>query len=310
MEAPSHSGNWVGPEGLEPGTMGDDALTNQWRHPLDVASEEIRPGEPWFWEFSAIGFYAAQYLTDYLGVDAPPLGLMMVPVGGTMVEEWSAPETQQLCSNVTCMCMGDSKSCNPYQPLGDNCTGNSALWWGNVQPFVNITIRFHWYYQGENNLQYDAGNSARGTGYSCLFPAMIAAWRKIWSTVSGTTSPLAPFGFVELADGTDEAWGISMAGLRHAQTGNYGGVPNPIMPNVFRALGHDAGDQWDADGCANPNSCCVPTWHSLGPKCIGDHRGEWDWFSTNWFMYVSLHRPPPLHASRSFFFQASTPLLT
>lgn len=114
-----------------------------------------------------------------------------------------------------------------------------------------------------------------GTGYSCLFPALIAAWRSIWSVIPGTTSPLIPFGFVELADGTDEAWGLSMAGLRYAQTGGYGSVPNPAMPNTYRALGHDSGDPWDADGCATPNSCCVPEWQDLGPKCIGDHRGDW-----------------------------------
>ena len=140
LDAPSHSGNWVAPEGLEPGSDSDDALTNQWRHPLDVAGEEIRPGEPWFWEFPALCWYAAQYLTDFLGDQAPPFGLMTVPVGGTMLEEWSSPETQDLCKNVTCMCM-DSKPCDPYQPLNEkNCTGNSAMWFGNVQPFVNITM--------------------------------------------------------------------------------------------------------------------------------------------------------------------------
>ena len=92
--------------------------------------------------------------------------------------------------------------------------------------------------QGENNLQYDGGNSADGTGYGCLFPAMIAAWRAIWSATPGTTPPDAPFGFVTLADGTDEAWGLSMAGLRWAQTANYGAVPNPAMPRTFAALGH------------------------------------------------------------------------
>ena len=290
LAAPSHSGNWVGPAGLEPGSDGGEALTNQWRHPYDVATVEIRAGEPWFWEFPATCWYTAQYLTDLLGAEAPPLGLMTVPVGGTMVEEWTAPETQATCRNVTCMCMG-TPGCNPYQPLSANCTGNSALWWGNTQPFVNITLRHFLFYQGENSLQYDAGNSAQGTGYACLFPALIAAWRAAWAAVPGTTDPLAPFGFVELADGTDEGWGLSMAALRHAATGSYGGVPNALMPNTYRALAHDAGDQWDADSCAKPNSCCVPTWQALGAQCKGDHRGQWDFWSTNWFQGQVHPRP-------------------
>ena len=68
--------------------------------------------------------------------------------------------------------------------------------------------------------QFDGGNSAQGTGYAALFPQMIADWRAIWSAVPGTTDPLAPFGFVTLADGTDEAWGLSMAGMRMAQMGS------------------------------------------------------------------------------------------
>ena len=148
LEGPTHSGNWVGPEGEEPGSDSGDALTNQWRHPLDVATVQIRASEPWLFEFPAFAWYTAQYLTDRL-VGTPdeglPMGLMTVPVGGSMLEEWSAPSTQLQCRNVTCMC----KDCNPYQPLDGNCTGNSALWWGNTQPFVNITLRHFWFYQGE-----------------------------------------------------------------------------------------------------------------------------------------------------------------
>jgi len=127
---------------------------------------------------------------------------------------------------------------------------------------------------------------------------MIAEWRAIWSAAPGTTDPLAPFGFVTLADGTDEAWGLSMAGLRWAQTANFGHVPNPAMPNTFAALGHDAGDQWDADQCATPLSCCVPAWAPLGEKCIGDHRGEYAYWDTNWFMGQVHPRPKAVIGKR------------
>ena len=222
LAAPASSGNWVAPAGPEPGSDSSDALTNQWRHPKDLlAPNFIRDGEPWLWEYPSTCFYAAAYLTDMMvaaGQTPPAFGLMTVPIGGTMVEEWSSPETQAKVKNVTCMCAGNG--CPNYSPLGPDCVGNSACWFGNTQPFVNITIKLHLYYQGENNLQFDGGNSQQGTGYAALFPQMIADWRAIWSAVPGTTDPLAPFGFVTLADGTDEAWGLSMAGMRMAQMGS------------------------------------------------------------------------------------------
>jgi hypothetical protein len=89
-----------------------------------------------------------------------------------------------------------------------------------------------------------------------------------------------------------------MAGLRLAQTANFGYVPNPAMPAVFSALGHDAGDQWDANQCADPLSCCVPTWSPLGKKCIGDHRGEFSWWDTNWFMGQVHPRPKAIIGRR------------
>lgn len=336
--------NWLSPEGVEPGSDGGDALTNQWRHPRDVLSpNDIRYGEPWFWEFPSTCWYAAARLTDLLGAAAPPLGLMTVPVGGTMVEQWSSPAAQASCRNVTCMC--DGAGCDPYGPISPAaCPKNSDLFYGNIQPFVNTTIKLFLWYQGsedsrarergnggkagarvlelsraraqpalapapapltprapphahaprsrpltparagENNLEYDGGNSAQGTGYGCLLPAMVAEWRALWSAAPGTTEPLAPFGFVSLADGTDESFGVSMAGLRWAQTANYGVAPNPAMPATFAALAHDAGDPWDDYRCADPDACCVDASIPLGPDCQGDHRGQWSVNGTGWFM--------------------------
>ena len=136
-------------------------------------------------------------------------------------------------------------SCDVYQPLSRAaCPGNAQLYQGNVEPFVNLTVKGWLWYQGENNLQYDGGDSADGTGYACLLPRMIAQWRAVWSAVPGTTDPLAPFGLVSLADGTDEAWGVNMAGLHWAQTASYGALPNPLMPNTFLASAYDLGDPW------------------------------------------------------------------
>ena len=285
--------NWLSPEGIEPGSDSGEALSNQWRHPRDVlAPNYIRDGEPWFWEFPSTCWYAAARLTDLLGAAAPPLGLMTVPVGGTMVEQWSSPAAQATCANVTCMCDGAPKGCTPYGPITPaGCPKNSDLFYGNVQPFVNTTVKMWLWYQGENNLEFDGGNSALGTGYGCLFPAMIAEWRALWAATPGTTDPLAPFGFVTLADGTDESFGVSMAGLRWAQTANYGVAPNPAMPNTFAALAHDAGDPWDAYQCADPDACCVERYTPLGAACEGDHRGQWSFDGTNWFQGCVANPP-------------------
>ena len=64
--------------------------------------------------------------------------------------------------------------------------------------------------QGENNLFADAGttlksaSAPKGSGYACLLRQQMASWRAAWSSVPDTTSPTAPFGIVQLADGTDE----------------------------------------------------------------------------------------------------------
>ena len=144
--------------------------------------------------------------------------------------------------------------------------------------------------QGENNLQFDAGNSADKTGYACLFPAMIADWRATWSAVPGTTDPLAPFVFATIADGSDESFGVNMAALRHAQSASYGTVPNPLMPMTAQALTHALGDPWDADSCGN-RGCCVDDYIDLGPTCVGDHRGFWSVNQTGWFQGCVHPRP-------------------
>jgi hypothetical protein len=132
---------------------------------------------------------------------------------------------------------------------------------------------------------------------------MVAQWRALWSAAPGTTDALAPFGYVDIADGSDEAWGVSMAGMRWAQGANYGSVPNAALPNVFSAAAHDLGDPWDADACKQADksgggqSCCVTKAQPLGANCRGDHRGQWDYDSTNWFM-GQVHPRPKMYVGQ------------
>ena len=129
--------NYVISGGPEPGSDPGDALTEQWRRPVDLLPPNyIRDGEPWLWEFPATCFYAFAFLTDKLGAAAPPLGLLSVPVGGTMLEEWSSPDAQAKCKNVTCMCQ--KKGCDPYGPIDGSCEKNSDMFYGSIQPYLNM----------------------------------------------------------------------------------------------------------------------------------------------------------------------------
>ena len=73
--------------------------------------------------------------------------------------------------------------------------------------------------QGENNVMFVGGNSAQNTGYGCVVPAMVSAWRALWSAVPGTTPPDAPFGSVLLADGTDSGNPSNLFSIIWAQCG-------------------------------------------------------------------------------------------
>ena len=95
------------------------------------------------------------------------------------------------------------------------------------------------------------GSLASRTGYACLMPALIAAFRAAWSATPGTTAPLAPFGLVSLSAGDSEG-AADIASFRWAQQGSYGVVPNAAMPHTFMA---HVGGRWGGGGrsaCAFP----------------------------------------------------------
>merc|ERR1719204_2463561 len=78
---------------------------------------------------------------------------------------------------------------------------------------------------------------------------MIDDWRELFSSNSNTV-PEAPFGFVQLATGSDPhsvqaGWPL----IRWHQTADYGFVPNDRLQNVFMAVTLDT---YDEEGGIHP----------------------------------------------------------
>ena len=123
------------------------------------------------------------------------------------------------------------------------------------------------------------GNSMTKVGYGCDQVALVALWRKQWSS-SSATDPLAPFGIVTLASGGSEGAGYHMAHMRWSQTGNYGALPSPPMPRTFLAQAYDIGDPWSANEGApsahEPNCSSVnPATGKFDPECIPIDPDAW-----------------------------------
>ncbi len=302
----------------DPVTDFNKLLVGGWRSPKNLV--DLIPGghntPPWylsteFSRFYSTCWYTFEALTDSLleaGGKPPPFGLLAVAVGGTKIAQWVEFDAQSECKNVTCC---DSLDCtqgpthdpDPFRPIThDDCPGNGGLYNGLIAPLVNTTIKGWLWYQGENSLPYDAGNWQDGTGYGCMLPKLIESWRRVWSAEPGTTDPIAPFGIVSLADGTDEGFGSNMRQFRWAQTANFGVVPNAAMPNSFLAEAFDLGEPWhtpvctSGDGTFNGASfkgtgCCVERSLPPNPQCTqGDHRGVFSLNSTrDWADLGPLH---------------------
>lgn len=112
-----------------------------------------------------------------------------------------------------------------------------------IHPLLNMTIKGFLWYQGEENVNKNAGNIRTNEGYSCLIHNFIGDLRKLWSRVPGTTNSNFPFGFVQLAGycpGPNHLcnYDIGVGDLRFAQTAEQGIVPNKYLPNTFMAMSY------------------------------------------------------------------------
>jgi len=200
-----------------------------------------------FMVMSAVCWYFAQELTGMLGNNSIPIGLIDTAVGGSMIEQWNANHTMPGNCNLDAdwPAIRGGKGGNVCHDKPEMCGG---LYNGLLAPFQSSTIKGLLWYQGENNMHEYHGNWYNNTGYGCLFKMALKNWRSDWNRLSGTTDPNFPVGVVTLAQGTDEA-GPDMAGMRWAQTLNYGYFPNPECTTCFSAQAYDLGDPWNGQHC-------------------------------------------------------------
>eukprot|EP01060_Flectonema_neradi_P022565 TRINITY_DN30805_c0_g1_i1.p1 TRINITY_DN30805_c0_g1~~TRINITY_DN30805_c0_g1_i1.p1 ORF type:complete len:736 (+),score=147.42 TRINITY_DN30805_c0_g1_i1:123-2330(+) len=211
-----------------------------------------------FDQLSATCYYFAQELTDQMGSESIPIGLIQSAIGGTQIRQWLDNTTLSECSMT---------NVNEH---------SSRLYDGMVAPFINTTVTGWLWYQGENDVKGFAGNTKNHSGYGCEQVSLVNSWRKIWGE-SSSTNATAPFGIVCLAPDSSEGGGKSLANFRWSQTGNYGVVPNPLLENAFMALAFDLADPWthntrtDSVNCSHPN----PATGKYNPKCIWDP-SSWD----------------------------------
>jgi hypothetical protein len=121
--------------------------------------------------FSAACFLTAYQLhLHFLNTTgkARNFGLVYAAVGGTSVQEWSPPEALAKCAGVGAPAPPSAGGPPPV------LEGNSTLFNAMIAPLSRLAIRGALFYQGEAN------QDSPPHFYSCLFPAMIEAWRRRW----------------------------------------------------------------------------------------------------------------------------------
>eukprot|EP00658_Telonema_sp_P-2_P024268 TRINITY_DN19753_c0_g1_i3.p1 TRINITY_DN19753_c0_g1~~TRINITY_DN19753_c0_g1_i3.p1 ORF type:complete len:493 (-),score=82.52 TRINITY_DN19753_c0_g1_i3:240-1718(-) len=221
------------------GMSGNMNPNQAWSSLKDAVTTDPDPDKSLFMGFSSTCYYFGESLVDTLiaaGQPVPPIGLIHTAWGGSTIEQWLDNSTIVSCSNV---------SISP---------ANGEWHESRVLPFISMTLKGFVWYQGENDMHGYFGNSALKTGYSCMMPALVASWRKMWSATPGTTDPNAPFGLVTLAPSGGEG-GSDIGTMRWAQTAGYGVLPNPAMPNTFLAQSYDLDDPFSNISCYHATGC-------------------------------------------------------
>merc|ERR1711899_245251 len=195
----------------------DVPLQQPWADPTDAS----RLGD-----MSAVCFLYARSLHQLwqaAGQEPVPLGLVDSDWGGTLIEAWSPPQSLASCDAPL--------PCNEDAP--QNC--HNRLYNAMIHPLARVALKGFLWYQGEANTGFNRDI------YNCTFPAMIDAWREVFSSNSNT-APDAPFGFVQLASWRPDNMDAGFPVIRWHLTADYGYVPNDRLQNVFMASPLDTYD--------------------------------------------------------------------
>lgn len=157
-------------------TVGQGTSSNDPLHDLQtieqkwsVASNTTVAGGGGFGYFSSVCWFFGRTVSDHLGGKVP-IGLVSNNWGGTSVEQWSPESAFTACGR---------------------SSGGGNLYNAMIHPYTvgPMSLTGFTWYQGEAN----ANNQASANAYACLFPAMIASWRKEFAHDE------AYFGFVQLS---------------------------------------------------------------------------------------------------------------
>jgi len=165
--------------------------------PWQVASassirKDFYPGHTMFSTFSSVCWFFGRTIADGLaeanGGARVPVGLISNNWGGTKLEVWAPAEAFAQCQR-------NESSGNMY---------NAMILPYAVGPMALAGFAF---YQGEANTE----SQASAANYSCLFPAVIEAWRALFD------APDAYFGFIQLSTWCTDLDPASIPSMRDAQ---------------------------------------------------------------------------------------------
>jgi len=157
-----------------------------------------------FAQFSSTCMYYGAEIIDAMaaqGLEDVPVGLIQSAIGGSQIESWMSNETLRSCKNQSLtggavpqvhddsLMIPPSRGVCVWIPEVDLICAvdpevlqdRGRLYYGMTAPFANYSVRGWLWYQGENNVYGDMGNSADGTGYGCSLPAMVRSWRDVWA---------------------------------------------------------------------------------------------------------------------------------
>lgn len=173
----------------------DDVISGKW---FEASPDTVK-------NFSATAYYFAREMRKKLG-DGVPFAIVSSSYSGSGIEKW-----------VNDGVINSDKAYEVYK----NGT-QSGLYNGMINPILNYRFKGVIWYQGESN-------NDRFEIYECLFPAMIASWRKEFKNEN------MPFAFVNIAPYKTDNTGIREAQLKSLLT----------TDNTAMVVTTDAGDPLD-----------------------------------------------------------------